>query len=233
MIRIISLTLAIALVAPAASAEQYWIAYEGNDFPEEVGWERNWGDWEGHYHGGAYRSLEGGVLTIDSLHDEGVYDFAIIEAPGQIDPGPAELFVMEWRLKVDEVTGPYDYDPEVVVCADTHWIVGLLFSEDELVSVFEDFASTPIAPGVFHDYRLLSWDMLSYELYIDDVLASQGTFWQSASESYVAWGDSVQGAASLSHWDYFRFGVVPEPASLWLITALLVCHGGGRAWPVS
>ena len=227
MIRIIGLTLAIALVAPAASAEQYWIAYEGDVWPEEQGWHHGYGDWEGHYHGGAFRSLEGGILTIDSLHDEGVFDGYIMEMPGQIDPEPGELFIMEWRLKVDETID--GRDPTVALASDQKWMVGFEWDEQSLISVFEDGVNLAITPHVFHDYRLVSWDMLTYELYIDESLVREGSFWSSASESYVAWGDGVQGAASLSHWDYFRFGAVPEPASVWLITALLVCRGGGRA----
>ena len=226
MIRTIGLTLAIALVAPAASAEQYWIAYEGDVWPEEQGWHHSYGDWEGPYHGGAFRYLADGVLTIDSLHDEGVYDGYIMEMPGEIDPEPGELLVLEWRLKVDEVIG--DWDPVVALRSDENWAVGLEFDEASVTSAFEDGVSVSFTPGVFHDYRLTSSDMLTYQLYLDSQLAFEGAFWLSASQSYVAWGDSVQGAASLTHWDYFRFGVVPEPASLWLITALLVCHGGGR-----
>jgi hypothetical protein len=33
-------------------------------------------------------------------------------------------------------------------------------------------------------------------------------FYQGVSASWVSWGDGVQRAASLHHWDYFRFGAV-------------------------
>ncbi len=83
-----------------ARASPYWIAWEGNDFPENQGWERYWGDWQGHQHGhGADRTLQDGVLRYDSLFDDGVYDCSIMERPAQTDPGIAELFVAEWRLK--------------------------------------------------------------------------------------------------------------------------------------
>ena len=50
------------LVIPAG-AEPYWIAYEGNDFPENEGWER--------YVTGppAVRWLEDGSLFVDSRAD--------------------------------------------------------------------------------------------------------------------------------------------------------------------
>ena len=53
--------------------------------------------------------------------------------------------------------------------------------------------------------------MRAYDLYIDGNLAISGSFWFSLTPSRVFWGDSIQGGASLTHWDYFRFGVVPEP----------------------
>jgi len=73
----------------AALAEPYWVAYEGNDFPENEGWGRRWGNWDGEFEGdGAVRTVADGVLTIDSMYDEGVYDYAYVERPGATDPGP-------------------------------------------------------------------------------------------------------------------------------------------------
>ncbi|MCA9245420.1 MAG: hypothetical protein KDA32_15810, partial [Phycisphaerales bacterium] len=50
-----------ALAASPAAAEPYRIAYEGNDFPEDEGWHRVTTG------GGAERTLEDGVLTLDGL----------------------------------------------------------------------------------------------------------------------------------------------------------------------
>ncbi|MBU0637302.1 MAG: hypothetical protein KKB50_00405 [Planctomycetes bacterium] len=208
-------------VSPLA-AEQYWIAYEANDdgvFPEDCGWNRVYGDWQGQWHGCANRTVENGIFTSDSLHDTGVYDFVYMERPGQVDPGPGELFVMQWRLKVEELVGRVD--PTVGVAADTKWKVGFQFDEDSIHSVFETGVTAYFAPGLYHRFELRSVDMLSYDLWIDGTLAIEGSFWLSATESYVGWGDGVQGAASLSRWDYFRFGVVPEPESLMLYLTLL------------
>ncbi len=215
---------ALGTLVSTARAEQYWIAYEGNDLPENEGWQRRWGDWEGPFGEGAFRTVDDGILTIDSLHDQGVYDFARFDRPGQLDPGPGELFVIEWQLKVDQVISTYgSYDPSVSVHSDDGWIVGFGYYEDGIESKFENDAWIPITPGVFHEYQLYSLDMRTYELYIDGVFARQGEFWDGLMESYVTWGDAVSGAASLSHWDYLRFGVVPEPCSLFLLTGLLFC----------
>jgi hypothetical protein len=199
------LTLALAALG---SSETYWIDWEGEGetagLPDEFGWSRNWGNWDGHYQGGgAYPTLENGILTFDSLYDPGVADYYYVERPGQIDPDPGLIFVMEWRLNVEQVIGTAD--PAVVVANNTGRIVGLSYSATALISSFEDAVIIPISPG-FHDYRLLSWDMLDYELYVDSALVHLGTFWQGAADAYVAWGDGWQGAASLHHWDWFRFG---------------------------
>jgi hypothetical protein len=211
---------ALGVLAAPAGAEQYWIAYEGNDFPENEGWIRYWGDWEGPYHGGgAIRTIEDGILTMDSLFDTGVYDYAYLERPGQVDPGPGEVFVMEWRAVIEDTTGEPTWDAAVMVASDAAWMLTIGLCTDEVVSSFEG-VTIPIAPGVFHDYRVLSPDMRGYQLYVDGEVALLGSFWRGLTESRLAWGPGSQGVSTLSHWDYVRMGVIPEPASLVL---LLVC----------
>lgn len=233
MRRILRWAILLGLGAVPAAATPYWVSWEGEGdtagLPEEFGWSRNWGNWNGQYQGpGAYRTLENGILTYDSLYDPGVFDFSNIHYPDwPMDPAPGEQFVMEWRLKVAQVVG--SYDPGVALAADTWWMVGFQYSENWVRSAFEDGVYIPITAGVFHEYRLLSSDMLSYEFYIDGQLARVGSFWESATQSYVGWGDGVQGAASLHSWDYFRFGVIPEPTSAVVGVAVVVC-GGSRRW---
>ncbi len=217
-----------ALVAQGG-ADQYWITYEANDLPENEGWDRRWGNDDGPFHGdGAYRTLENGILTMDSLYDLRVYDYACRYLYGEFDPGPGELFMAEWRLKVDETIGD-GYDAKVGISSDDAWQLGIGCFPDHIISKFEDGVEIPITPGVFHEYRVLSWDMQTYDLYIDGDLAHQGTFWQGALPSKFGWGDCVSGAANLSHWDYVRFGVVPEPASVLMLITLCVCAWRSRA----
>ncbi|MBU0641457.1 MAG: hypothetical protein KKB50_21565, partial [Planctomycetes bacterium] len=228
MNRLLCFTIVLALVG-VAGAEQYSITYEGNDLPEQEGWDRRWGNDQGAFQGdGAFRTVENGILTMDSLYDLRVYDYAYLELPGQIDPDPGELFVAEWRVMVHEVLGDH-YDATLGVSSDSAMQLGFGLFPDHIESVFEDNVSIPVTPDVFHEYRVLSWDMQTYELYIDDELARQGTFWQGALESKLAWGDGVRGAASLSHWDYVRFNVVPEPCSLVLLIGTSVWVGRRRA----
>ncbi len=228
----LSLVVLCGLLAPTSSATPYWIAWEGDDFPENQGWTRYWGDWEGEYHGdGAIRTLESGILTYDSLADDGIYDFSRMSLPGQVDPDPGETFVMEWGLTVAQVDGRAD--PTVGVFADTSWAIGFEFAGDHIESVFEEYAQIPFAPGVFHAYRLESSDMHTYKLYIDSVLVRTGAFVEVFTSSEIAWGDGVKGAASSHEWDYFRFGCVPEPpepCALVMLALVGVCggHGLGR-----
>jgi hypothetical protein len=210
------------VVWPAGAAE-YWITYEGNDLPEDEGWQRNWGDDYGAHHGtGAVRTLADGVLTMDSLYDLRVYDYACRYLYGEVDPERGELFIAECRVKIDEATGD-GYDSTFGVASDGAMQLAFGLFPDRIESIWEDGVALSVAPGMFHDYQVLSWDMQTYELYIDGDLAYQGTFWQGALYSKLAWEDGVRGAASLAHWDYVRFGVVPEPSAGILLIGVCVC----------
>jgi hypothetical protein len=226
MLRVPAL-IAVLFSAGAAFSTPYWIDWEGDDWPEAVGYERNWGDLQGQYHGsGAVRTLQDGVLTYDSLYDPGVCDFYFMDRPGQMDPRPGEQFVMEWRLKIDVVNGADD--PGVGLFSDNAWGVGFAYGVDHISSVFENYLNIPFVPYVWHDYRVVSTDMRAYDLFIDDVLVRHGAFGQTIGPSEVTFGDGSQSASSLHHWDYFRFGVVPEPCALLSLMWVIAWRGARR-----
>ena len=202
MIRIICFTGALVLAVASADAEQYWIAYEGNDFPENVGWERHFGS------GGAARTIRDGLLVLDSLHSDQIYDDYVIERA--LDPEPGELFVATWRLRVVET--PTWKDAGIYIARDEYGDLGFDYSVDEMTNTYEDFWTVPITPYQFHTYRLESGNMLDYSLWIDGEFAHAGQ-WDTISlnRSFVVFGDQGVGASSLTEWDYVRFGVVPEP----------------------
>ena len=101
----------------------------------------------------------------------GVVDFYQIERPGATDPGPGELFVMEWRLNVEGTLG--GLDPGVAVASNDAWLVGFNFYEDHVISLFENAASASFFPGVYHQYRLES-SLSQFPPVI--VIQSAGTF---------------------------------------------------------
>lgn len=193
--------------ASTLHAEQYWVAYEGNDFPENEGWTRNTRE------GGAARTLDGESLILDSRASVSITDWYSLRRA--VDPGSSEHFVMQWRLRIDE-SYPL-VDPTVGLFSDASRGIGFEFDENNLRSVFEAGVTVTFTPGVFHSFELRSDNMLTYELRIDDVSVMNGVFVDVFTASEVAWGDGVYGGSSLTEWDYFRFGVVPEP-QVWLST---------------
>jgi hypothetical protein len=215
--------MAALLLAVAPSmllAEPYWIAYEGNEYPEDVGWRRTYGDENGPYAGGAERSLAGGVFTIDSMRHDQIVDFYRIQR--LINPGMGEVFRAEWRVLVDPVSDADDAG--VLVARDSPPGYVSFKNGPDGVLIKPGDVVIPLDPGVFHSFSVESSDMERFDLSIDGVPAYSGLFeTNSLLQSYVFFGDSVQGARSLTHWDYVRFGVVPEPAVLPL---LLVCTVG-------
>lgn len=203
------LALSCAAACPAL-ADQYWVAYEGNDFPENEGWTRTTSA------GGAERWIEDGALVLDGRQDIMIADSYSMLRP--IDPEPGELFIMRWGLNVEELSGWAD--PAVGVFSDESWSVALAFSESRVINLDDLGMSASFEPGIFHDFELRSWDMRSFALSIDDTLALTGDFVHVITASKVAWGDGAVGCASLSRWDYFEFGVIPEPSSALALVAL-------------
>lgn len=206
--RLIGLALAMGASCAAARASPYWIAYEGDEFPENAGWTRhNFGD------GPAVRSIADGIFTIDSLWSPNISDFYEIDR--QMNPDPGELFVAEWRLRVVEEYGSplSGGDAIVAVAGDEGNDLGLEYRVDEIHSTYDSWI-IPIEPLIFHDYRLTTADMVNYSFYIDGTLALAGTFEPATlNVSFFAFGDGVNGRRSLTEWDYVRFGVVPEASS--------------------
>ena len=218
MTRLLCFTTVCALVVSPASADEYWVSYEGNDFPENEGWTRVFSA------GGAIRTLVDGDLVLDSLESVYIVDFYNMSRP--IDPDPGEMFIMRWRLRIDSV--PRHRDPGVGVFADAFTGVSFQFSESKLISGLEQNVSANFEPDVFHVFELRSYDMAAYELSIDGALALEGRFMPIGNPSRVGWGDVIQGATSLSRWDFFEFGVVPEPSTLLSIACASLAIFGRR-----
>jgi hypothetical protein len=238
----------LCLACAVARADRWTVSYEGNDMPEsEPGW------WRAYANGGAVRSIEtdpddpnNHFLVINSLANQMIYDYA--QYNRQMDPsGPREKFWAEWRVLVSEAYGGPDQG--VAFAADNGNIVGFDFGYDYVCSDLDAW-SMPIAPGAFHTYRLESWDMVTYSLWVDGQLARSAPFFEGLLHSYAAFGDGVQGGGdrSVGKWDFFRFGVsdgfepggitwdswesgiatAPEPGAFLLGTICVCVHGGRR-----
>lgn len=217
MYRVLNVSLMLLLAAVAARASPYWIEYEpaNGHFPEdpEEGWYRV------TRFGGDQRSIEDGWLVMDGMGDPQIQDYYIMWMNGTLDPeGPAESFLMEWRIRVDALVGYYD--PCAGVFSDDRWAVGFKLSDSAIYSAFEDGVYASFEPGVPHTFSFSSTDMRTYTLSIDGVTAIEGNFWLSLWDSQVMWGDGVYGGASLARWDFFRFAVTPE------CNGLIVSVGG-------
>ena len=198
-----------------AHAAPYWVAYEGDDFPEDAGWHRT------AFGGGAERTLEAGVLRLDSLGSTEIVDAYQIDR--EIDPESGELFVAEWSVRI--AANLNHRDSGVVIAPDGGGTLSLEYTFDQLVSQREGW-SIPIVPLEFHTYRIESLDMENYSLWIDGAFARNGE-WDlfSLNRSFFAFGDTTQfgGTGSVTEWDYVRFGVIPEPPSYLCLTLLLAC----------
>jgi hypothetical protein len=196
----------------SAGAEQFWIEYDAScgQFPEEVGWGRL------AMGGGAQRSLEDGMLRLDSSAGPGVIDCYGVSHP--VDLSPGESFVLEWRLRVNEVHGAADppIKPAVTVGFDGYGMADFAYSEGSLY-ILDEHLWIDLDPYVFHEFSLTSSDLLTYTLRIDGSVAHSGPFTTPCFISAVDWGDGWTGATSVSDWEYVRFGVVPEPSGALLI----------------
>jgi hypothetical protein len=217
------LVAALGALAAPAGAEEYWIAYEGNDFPENEGWERTYGDGNWPPEDEPDRWLEDGALVIDTMRDPSLWEYYSIHRA--IDPGPGEMFVAEWRVRVDEVGGWAGYDPAVVIARDDppgH--VAFAFDVDRFWAREEDLW-IPVAAGQYHEYRFESTDMDSYDVFVDGVHVHSGWFDSDTFlGSFVNFGAGVQGGSSHSNWDFVRFGVIPEPNGAILLPAVLLAQ---------
>jgi len=141
-----------------------------------------------------------------------------------LDPEPGEVFLLQWRVRVDEVNG--GIDPGVWLKTDDYRSMDFRLAIDH-VEIPQFITIAEFEPGVLHTFEFRSADMETFEFRLDGVLTYEGTMLPSGYSSTVGWGDIVYGASSLATWDYVRFGVVPEPASALLMGVALVVR---RIW---
>lgn len=208
----------IALAAGRAAGDQYWVAYEGNDFPENEGWLRTYGDGTFPPSDQPDRSLENGELVISTARDPSLWEYY---SRILLDPEPGERFEAEWRTRTEILSGPFD-NGVVFARSQPPGHVSFRFQSNGLLVRTDDIL-IPLDVTISHEFRFQSMNMSEYSLWIDGKQVYEGVFdSNSLLHGYVAFGPDVQGASSISSWDYFRYGVVPEPNALLLIGVLSV-----------
>ena len=210
MRRFLITAVASIVLAGSATGDTYWIEYNAASgvFPEEDG-----SGWIRHkFDGGDERSFDNGCLVMDGMTIPGVCDWYEMPMNGALDPeGPGEMFVCQWRIRVDSLFGYYD--PCVGIASDDSWLAGFSLSQDAIFSAFESGVSAPFEPNVPHTFELRSYDMRTYVLSIDAIEVIEGNLWESLSTSFVNWGDGTYPDGSLARWAFFRFGVVHAPVT--------------------
>jgi hypothetical protein len=212
MLRAAELISALVVAAGAAQASPFWVTWD-QGWPDQQGWTEGWSDIP------ADKWLDGSLLYIDSTANGGADGY--YQIPATLMLGTGEAFEMSWRTRVDE-SWPIS-DPGIIVRGDDHYSVAFCMATDRIDSNYEPGKWAPFEPGVFHDFLLESTDMRHYNLFIDNTLSMQGTFFESLFPGpAVEWGDLSSGF-SLTAWDTVEYGIVPEPSTS-MFMLLLLCR---------
>jgi hypothetical protein len=226
MIRFCVAASLLALACPVGFGDQYWIQYDPSVseplFPEQAGWTR-------HTHaGGDLRCFEDESLVLDGLASTQIADYYEMYPVGGLNPGPGELFVARWTLRVAEATAP---DAFIGIWSEG-WNASFELDEGTISSFDEPGVSAPFAPGEFHQFEFRSSDMRTYQLSCDGAPCLTGSLHYQLPSSRVIWGDGAIGSASVTYWRGFEFGVIPEPGGLVLSISLgfvvSICRRAGR-----
>ena len=219
----------LAVGSLPASAEEFYLRYDGNDFPENEGWER----WFSDPGGQIKREIDNGVFRLDTRASTAIYDAYVMQSEA-LDLLPGEELRMSWRMETIETQTPY-------------WLSDVLVGLTNADAAYAEFSIAPgfiregdlpggdpahlylFDAGVPHTFSFVTADMQEYDLFVDDEFAFHGGFHDNAAVGPLhAWfGDGAIGLSSLSEWDWVEIAVVPEPHA-----GLLLVVGGvaGLAW---
>ena len=133
--------LAAASLTANALGEPYSVAYEGNVLPEHDGWER----FHGYGADEAIRYIDNGVLVIDSMHDDQVYDYVRHDASPATSMATDEFFVVEWRVLL-AATESRDAGLSITL---GDWTESFMLGSDR-VRLSWLRINVPVAPAVWH-----------------------------------------------------------------------------------
>jgi hypothetical protein len=200
MIRTVVISVVLGFCVTLGRADPFCATTEPDIWPEDIGWIRWTND------GGAQRWFEDGALVLDGLASIYIADMYKQYLPALPVIGE-ETLTVAWGLRVDQIDG--FGDPGVTISIHGHGDVTLVYcANNRIFSSGECEWVADYAPGAFHEYTFTTADLDTYVLWLDGVPVHTGPIGPPMPDSYVAWGDSVQGAASRSTWDHVRVSVV-------------------------
>jgi hypothetical protein len=199
MLRATLIAVVLGLCQSLAYPDQFCATTYPWVFPEDCGWERWTND------GGDERWFEDGALVLDGMASIYIADMYKQYLPSLPFVGQ-EILAVAWGLRVDQIYG--FGDPGVIISVDRHGEIDLMYcANNKILSGGESEWIADYTPGVFQEYGFTTADLNSYVLTINGVAVHSGPIGPPMPDSYVAWGDSVQGAASKSTWSYVRIAV--------------------------
>lgn len=211
---IAAMVFACAATGAPARAERFWVSYEGDGLPTSQGWFRS------TIGPPAVITSADGFLTIDSSASVLTAD-TFGDQSHPIVLGAGEHLVLEWRTYVlASEPEPRNRDVVIELVTPDQWILTFTMNRNSLQSYLEDPVPTIFFSEGFHDFRVTSGDLRNYSLAVDGTTMLAGAFYEGLGIPGAYWGDGVQGASSISEWDYVRFGVVPEPGGALMLVIL-------------
>ena len=218
--------LLVALFSTVATGASF--TYDGDAFPEDVGWERISNlDPE--------RSVQEGWLV------------QVFQAPGEqdfyrrslTDIAGSETFFVEWQV---ETTAPsslleLSQTPVVVSAFGSTSSTYHTTITDSRVQLYRDtgipLVYVDIDAGVPHTYRVELHGTASYAWYIDGELVDSGVPEgpYPTESSFVIWGAEHDDPGHTTRWDFVRYGTIDAPipaVSDWglVIMTLLILVAG-------
>lgn len=206
--------ISLILVWATAGASGPW--YEGNEFPDDVGWLR-----QGSFT--AERELIDGWFL---QHIEGWYDPPVMNG-GDHDSYLSDIseyegvpFFAEWRMMSDAPAEEVDHHNGAALMVMVGGPVTYHFNmANGLARIIRGIQFTDlyfiVHPEVPHTYRLEVFGAEWFDFYIDGVLAAadipEGTF--PTPDARMSFGGRYHLAGHTTRWDYVRWGDIPVDGS--------------------
>jgi len=209
--------MAVIVLVPGVYLYAAIVSYEGNSFPDEVGWYvgQNWCNTEEWVDAGRfYQDVEFCEGYDPPEGQQSSYRRSLADFIG------ADRFFVEWRVQTtgDRSELPFTAPAAFVVynggSVSYHFTIAdnqLRFIRDNRLPVLYP----EITPGFAHTYRLELYDDVLYALYIDgdvvDAGVPEGPY--PSVEPEVIFRAKAQFVESTTIWDYIRWGDIPVDGS--------------------